>query len=209
MDLGLIFIILIFLFSVILHEVAHGYAADAMGDPTPRLAGRLSLNPLRHLDFFGSFLLPLFLIISRAGFVFGWAKPVPINPYNFNDQKYGRLKVGVAGVSVNFLLAFLFGLPIRFLPQNILFFKNLTTFFGYIVAVNLVLGIFNLFPLPPFDGSHIVTNFFPSFERKIMGNPGLQIVSMFLAVFFLMFIGFPYIIQPLFKLITGISILGL
>lgn len=209
MDISLIFIIIIFLFSVILHEIAHGIMADSLGDPTPRLAGRLSLNPIRHLDPVGSILIPLFLIISRAGFVFGWAKPVPINPYNFRDQKYGRLKVGVAGVGVNFLLALFFGLPIRFLPQNITFFQNLSNFFAYIVVINLVLGIFNLFPLPPFDGSHIVATFYPFYERRINQSFGIQFFSIFLAIFFLMFIGFPFIIEPLFKLITGIAITGL
>lgn len=203
MDLGLIFIILVFLFSVILHELAHGFMADFLGDPTPRLAGRLTLNPIAHLDPIGSVFVPLFLVISRASFVFGWAKPVPVNPYNFNDQKYGRLKVGIAGVSVNFLLALVFGLPIRFLPQNIVFFQNLASFFSYIVVVNLVLGVFNLFPLPPFDGFHVFSTFIPSLEKNFKNDFSIQFISMFLAIFFIIFIGFPLIIEPLFKLITG------
>lgn len=207
MDISLIFIILVFLFSVVLHEVAHGFMADFLGDPTPRLAGRLTLNPIAHLDPIGSVFVPLFLIITKSGFVFGWAKPVPVNPHNFNDQKYGKLKVGIAGVSVNFLLALVFGLPIRFLPQNINFFANLANFFSYIVAVNLVLGVFNLFPLPPFDGFHVFSTFIPSLERIFRENFSIQFVSMFLAIIFIMTIGFPYIIQPLFKLITGFSLL--
>lgn len=209
--LSLIFIIIIFLFSVIVHEVAHGLAADSLGDPTPRLAGRLTLNPLPHLDPIGSFIVPLFLILmsigTGGGFVFGWAKPVPVNPYNFRDKKYGDLKVGAAGVIANILLALIFGIPIRFLPQNIAFFQNISTFFTYVVWINLLLAVFNLFPLPPFDGSHIVGNFFPAFKRKMEANPSIQFISIIGAVFFLLYIGGPLIIEPLFKLITGGGIL--
>lgn len=199
--LDLVFIIIIFLFSVIVHEVCHGLAADAMGDPTPRLAGRLTLNPLPHLDPVGSFLVPLFLIIMGSGFVFGWAKPVPVNPYNFRDKKYGELKVGAAGICANFVLALIFGLPIRFLPQNIAFFQNLTTFFSYVVFINLLLGIFNLFPLPPFDGFHIFSTFFPQL-KKLESIAAIQIFSIIGAIMFLLFIG-QYIIFFLFQIITG------
>jgi Zn-dependent protease len=208
--LSLVFIILIFLFSVIIHEVAHGLAADSLGDPTPRLAGRLTLNPIPHLDPVGSFIVPLFLILmslgTGSGFVFGWAKPVPVNPHNFRDQKYGDLKVGAAGVSANLFLALIFGIPVRFLPQNVAFFQNLSLFFSYVTLINLLLAVFNLFPLPPFDGSHIVGTFFPSFERRMSATPGIQFISIILAIFFLLYIGYPLIIAPLTTLITGVPI---
>src|SRR5205085_4966466 len=102
MDITLLFILVILIFSVIIHELAHGYVADSLGDPTAKYAGRLTLNPIKHLDFFGSIVLPLVLVFSYIssgiyGPVVGWAKPVPINPYNFKDQKWGTLKVSLAG----------------------------------------------------------------------------------------------------------------
>ena len=215
----LIILIIIFLFSVIVHEVCHGLMADSLGDSTPRLAGRLSLNPFRHLDPIGSFLVPLFLIISRIGFVFGWAKPVPVNPYNFRDQKYGMLKVSIAGISANIGLALIFGLPVMFLPspnitlsqifnggiglQGLGYFQRLSIVFATICWVNLLLAIFNLFPLPPFDGYHIFATFFPKFERKVSSIAAIQFISIIGAIFFLIFIGIPFIIRPLFMLITG------
>jgi Zn-dependent protease len=203
MDGLLIFVIIAFIYSVIIHELSHGLMADKLGDPTPRLAGRLTLNPLAHLDPFGSFLVPLILILFRSGIVFGWAKPVPVNPYNFKDQKYGELKVGLAGVTSNIILAIIFGLPVRFLPQNIVFFSNISTLFAYIAFINILLAVFNLFPLPPFDGSHVVGSLFQSYDKWIKTNPYIQFVSIFAALIFIIYIGIPLIISPLFTLITG------
>ena len=108
-----IFSLVILLFSVIIHELAHGYVAYSLGDPTAKYAGRLTLNPLKHLDPFGSIILPLLLFIAGSPFLFGWAKPVPINPYNFTDKKYGEIKVSVAGPASNFSLAIVFGLDFK------------------------------------------------------------------------------------------------
>ena len=112
-----IFSLLVLLFSLVLHEISHGYVALALGDPTAKNEGRLSLNPLVHLDPFGSVLLPLFLWLVTAGRgpLFGWAKPVPINPWNFRDQKWGTLKVALAGPLANFGLALAFAFLLRFL----------------------------------------------------------------------------------------------
>ena len=164
--LGLILIIIIFLFSVVIHEVAHGSVANFLGDPTAKYAGRLTLNPLKHLDPFGSIILPGILILMSmaigGGIIFGWAKPVPINPYNFRDQKYGSAKVAIAGPAANILLALVFGMLLRFLPFGTgQFSQNLILVFGYIVWVNLLLAIFNLLPVPPLDGSHILENILP------------------------------------------------
>ena len=110
-----IFIITILIFSVVLHEVSHGYMANYLGDPTARLAGRLTLNPLKHLDMMGSIIIPAILIITGAGFIFGWAKPVPYNPYNLRKGgKWAEALVGGAGPAVNLLIALIFGLLIRF-----------------------------------------------------------------------------------------------
>src|SRR5579863_8511568 len=104
--LTIIFSLIILLFSVIIHELAHGDVAESLGDPTAKYAGRLTLNPIPHLDLFGPIILPLLLFISTGGaFVIGWAKPVPINPYNFRDQKWGTLKVSLAGPATNMTLA--------------------------------------------------------------------------------------------------------
>jgi len=151
-----IFTLIILLLSVILHELAHGYTALSLGDSTAKDAGRLTLNPLNHLELFGSFLLPLFLFITW-GRAFGWAKPVPINSYNFKDQKNGILKVSLAGPAANFLIAIFFGLIIRFIPLNLSFVKLLSI----IVLYNFFWGLFNLVPIPPLDGSHILFSLLP------------------------------------------------
>src|SRR5436190_1548896 len=108
--LEIIFGILVFLYSVIIHEVSHGFMALSMGDTTARDQGRLTFNPIPHIDMIGSVLLPLFLILAHAPFVFGYAKPVPYNPLRLSDRKYGPLKVALAGPASNLLLAVLFGM---------------------------------------------------------------------------------------------------
>jgi len=152
-----IFSLVVLFFSIVLHEIAHGSVAFHLGDPTAKNEGRLTLNPLKHIDLFGTIILPLLLLLSTGGRgpIIGWAKPVPINPFNFRDQKWGTLKVSVAGPATNFLLALIFGLAIRFLalPEDILL------LFSVIVLYNFAWGIFNLLPFPPFDGSHILFTF--------------------------------------------------
>ncbi|HOA47486.1 MAG TPA: site-2 protease family protein [Candidatus Pacearchaeota archaeon] len=207
----LIFIFLIFYFSMTVHEVAHGAVAGMLGDPTAKLAGRLTLNPLKHLDPIGSVILPAFLILTSAfnggsGIIFGWAKPVPYNPNNLCDKKYGRAKVGAAGPLANLLVAIVFGLCLRFLPMTEnAFFQNLQMGFIYIVWINLLFFVFNLWPAPPFDGHHILFSFFPSLETKIgfLKNP---FFSMLMAILFMSIIGFPYICPWLFQLLTGMNI---
>jgi len=144
---------------MIIHEIAHGSVALHLGDQTAKLSGRLSLNPLKHLDPFGSIIMPFLMFVFTAGHgpIFGWAKPVPINPYNFRDQKWGTLKVAFAGPGINFLIALFFGLLIRFsvFPASVL------DLFEIIVSYNLLLGLFNLIPVPPLDGSHILLRILP------------------------------------------------
>lgn len=207
-----LFLGFIFLFSVVIHEVSHGFVADSLGDPTARLNGRLTLNPLRHLDVFGSILLPgmLFLssLVSGRGIIFGWTKPVPVNPYNFKDKKYGTLKVALAGPISNFLIAIFFGLLIRFIrtSQHSLV-QNLVFYFSYIIWVNLMLPVFNLWPFLPFDGFHVFSKLLPFSSEKlvILGRQNFLLSSIG-AILFMMFIGIPFICQPLFKLLTGFSI---
>ncbi|MDK2948864.1 MAG: hypothetical protein PWQ56_29 [Patescibacteria group bacterium] len=146
--------LIVLLFSIVIHEVAHGSVAYSLGDSTAKDAGRLTLNPISHLDPIGSVMLPAFLIFL-GGPVIGWAKPVPINPYNFNDPKWGDLKVSIAGPLANFFLALVFGLLVMFvsLPESFLVVSLLVIFY------NVALGLFNLIPIPPLDGSHILFSF--------------------------------------------------
>ena len=200
-----VFAIIIFLFSVILHEVAHGAMAERLGDPTARLAGRLSLNPLVHLDPIGSLLLPLLLILTGSNIIFGWAKPVPINPLNFRDRKYGSAKSALAGPGANIAVAVVFGLILRFAPlAGTSFGQNLASIFGLIVWINLLLAVFNLIPIPPLDGSHILFTFLPrGFDnlKLFLARYGFFILLFF--IFFLFPIIIP-IIEFLFSLIVGL-----
>jgi Zn-dependent protease len=178
-----IFTLIILLFSIIIHEIAHGSVALYLGDPTAKYQGRLSINPLKHLDPIGSFIVPLFLFILTAGKgpIVGWAKPVPINPYNFKDQKWGRLKVSIAGPAANFLVAIFFGLIIRFFPLNSAF----SSLLSIIVFYNFLWGLFNLVPIPPLDGSHILFSLLPERFSKIKFI--LNQYRIFLLVFFIIF----------------------
>lgn len=198
-----IFYLIVLLFSVILHELAHGYMAFSLGDPTAKYEGRLTFNPIKHLDPFGSVILPLLLAISNVPILIGWAKPVPINPYNFRDQKWGELKVSIVGPLTNFAIAVIFGLVIRFF-YNILPLP-LINFFGIIVQLNLVLAFFNLVPIPPLDGSWILFHFLPNsfFGVKMF----LQQYGIIILVFFLFFRGpevIGFFVNLFSKLIIGL-----
>lgn len=138
--------------GVVLHEAAHGYVAFRLGDPTAYYLGRVTLNPLKHIDLWGTILVPLILIISRAGFVFGWAKPVPVNYYNLRYGNYGPVMVALAGPGTNFLLVVVFGLLARFSPPT----TALPFLFVTIALINAVLMFFNLIPIPPLDGSKVL-----------------------------------------------------
>lgn len=203
----LVFQIVILIFSVVIHEVSHGYAALALGDKTAQYAGRLTLNPLKHLDPFGSFFLPLLLSFLNLP-VIGWAKPVPYNPHNLHNQKWGPALVGFAGPAANISLAIIFGLLARFLPNfgggpTELFIFNFVNIAGTIVLLNLVLAIFNLVPIPPLDGSKVLFAFLPYQWR------GLQIFleqygTFLLLIFIFFFAQWLYpIILFFFRLITG------
>lgn len=150
--------------AIILHEVAHGYAALYLGDPTAKYAGRLSLNPIHHVDLWGTVLIPLFLIISGTGFVFGWAKPVPVNYYNLRYGKYGPFLVALAGPAANLVMLIIFGLLARFSPVD----SALPMLFVTIAATNAVLMLFNIVPVPPLDGSKVLYLFLEKRPDVIM-----------------------------------------
>ena len=154
-------------FAIVFHEVAHGWVANRLGDPTARNAGRLTLNPLPHIDLFGTIIMPLLLFLLTNGrMVFGYAKPVPINPYNFRDPKKGMALSSIAGPGVNLVMAVAFAVLLRvvlplfeaFLPRSVWewFAMPTTMMFAYGVIINVVLAILNLVPIPPLDGSRVV-----------------------------------------------------
>lgn len=194
-----IFYVVILIMSVVIHEVAHGYAAYRFGDMTARDAGRLTLNPLRHLDLFGSVILPALLILSHTGFVFGWAKPVPIDPRQFTSPRKGILVTAIAGILANVAIAVIFGLAIRILVSVGVGNEALYGIFGLIVFVNLLLALFNLMPVPPLDGSKILF--------ALLGDRFLRIeqkIEQYSMVFFLLFIFFVwhYIAPAIFVVYT-------
>jgi len=168
MDQYTIFFLIALIFSIIIHEVSHGYAAAMLGDPTARLQGRLTLNPLPHIDPIGSILLPALLVLTHAPFLFGWAKPVPYNPYNLNNKRWGEAIVAGAGPGVNLLLAIMFGLVVRFGMGSLS--TQFISLAALIVYINILLAFFNLLPIPPLDGSKLLKSLLPyraslSFER--------------------------------------------
>lgn len=200
--MDMIFALIIILFSAIIHEYMHGWMADYLGDPTARDSGRLTLNPVAHIDIWGSILMPALLFIGTGGgLVFGYAKPVPFNPYNLRDQKYGVAKVAVAGPLANLITALFFGLILRFIPGlNII----TASFFAAIVQINLVLLIFNLVPIPPLDGSKVLLPFLPyDAQMKFLQLEQFGFALVLLFVFFGFSLVVP-IINFLFRLIVGI-----
>ena len=192
--------ILAVLFSIVLHEVAHGAMAFSLGDNTAKNLGRLTLNPIKHLDMFGSVLLPL-MTYFLGGFIFGYAKPVPYNPNNLTDQKYGPAKVAAAGPLTNIAVAVLFGLILRltfgFLPFA------MAEVFQFVVFMNLILAVFNLMPVPPLDGHWFVLTFVPDrywqFKEAYL-RFGFVILILFLFYGFVLIMP---IVSWLFRLITG------
>jgi Zn-dependent protease len=195
-----IFQILVLIFSAIIHEYMHGFVAYQLGDDTAKRAGRLTINPIAHLDWLGSVILPLMMVLSGLGFVIGWAKPVPYNPYNLRDKKWGEAKVALAGPLSNLAVALVFGLILRFTPFISLNFAGLVTI---IIYINLLLMIFNLLPIPPLDGSKVVAAFLsPMKKLKYFSLSGYgMIIVVFVVMFFSWVITAP--VNFLFKLIAG------
>lgn len=206
-----IFYIVVLIMSIVIHEYAHGYVAYLYGDDTARYEGRLTLNPIKHLELFGSVILPLVLLFSNAGFILGWAKPVPYNPENLKGGRKANALVAMAGILSNLGLAIIFGLILRFAPMFGIeslsgvvinsFYKIMTS----IVLLNIVLAFFNLIPIPPLDGSKVLFTYIPARFRHIQAF--LEQYGMFLLLFFIIFV-WKYlspVIFWLFHLITGLS----
>lgn len=201
--------LVVLILSVIAHEVAHGYAADSLGDPTARLSGRLTMNPVPHIDPMGSVIIPALLVFSGSSLLFGWAKPVPYNPYNLRGKRWGETFVALAGSATNLLLALIFGLIVRFgeadLPAAAISLAATITF------VNLFLGFFNLIPFPPLDGFTVLRSALPwhlsvglqRFEQQVRSVSILSLV-LFLFLFSAVLSGpFVNFIIWIFRVITG------
>lgn len=200
-----IFYIIVLLYSVVIHEVSHGLMADSLGDPTAKNLGRLTLNPLRHMDMFGSFLLPLLLFVAQAPFIIGYAKPVPYNPQNLSDKKYGPAKVALAGPASNIALALIFGLSLRLMP-DIFTSSLIPELFSFIIVLNLVLAVFNLFPIPPLDGHWLLMTFLPArFNAFKVFVYKYSLPLLFVFIIFIFPLIFP-LVAIIFRLITGVSL---
>ena len=205
-----LFVIIVLIMSVVIHEVSHGFVALALGDPTAKYQGRLTLNPFNHLDPVGSVLVPLIGYFA-GGFIIGWAKPVPFNPYNLRPEKWGlpaqagEALVAVAGPVSNIVIALIFGLLIRLGDGASFMNESFLSLASFVVLINITLAIFNLIPIPPLDGSKILFAVLPlkwQGIRNSLENSGLILVFIF--IFFL----WP-VISPLafylFRLFTGLA----
>ncbi|MEK7634583.1 MAG: site-2 protease family protein, partial [Patescibacteria group bacterium] len=195
----LIFQLIVLLFSVIIHEVSHGVMANKLGDPTAKNAGRLTLNPLKHLDFFGSFLLPFLLFMARSSVLFGWAKPVPFNPANLRNPKRDSGLIGLAGPLSNLSIAIIFGLILK----STIFFGIISgqflIFLDIIILINIALAIFNLMPIPPLDGSKILFALLPRNKKIEEIEIMFEQYGIFILLFFIFF-GFQFITPIIYGL---------
>jgi Zn-dependent protease len=194
-DISLMAVVL--LFSVMIHEVAHGYVALLNGDPTARLSGRITLNPIPHIDPIGTILLPAILLLTGSRILFGWARPVPVNPSYFRDYRLGEITTSFAGPASNLLLALLFSylLCLGMGGPGLL----LLAYYG--CTINIFLAIFNLIPIPPLDGSHLVSAFLP--YRLLQYYQYLEPVG-FIIILLLFYSGIMgMILMPIYRLIAG------
>ena len=203
-----IFSVVILIMSVVVHEVSHGYMALFWGDRTAEVAGRLTLNPLKHIDPIGSILVPGILILSGSPFPFGWARPVPYNEHNLTNQRWGTLAVASAGILANFAIALVFGIVFR----AGVFFGFANDGFVYIVSiiilVNIGLGFFNLIPVPPLDGSKILFSVLPQSLRPVrnmLERYGFVLV-LILVVLLWQYDFISPLMRALYTLLTGVTI---
>lgn len=210
-----IFFFLALIFSIIIHEVSHGFAAEALGDPTARLQGRLTLNPLPHIDPIGSVILPAILVITGSPLLFGWAKPVPFNPYNLRNKRWGEALVAGAGPAANVFIAVIFAFIVRFGIGGLS--VSFISLAAIVVYINVLLALFNLIPIPPLDGSKLLKSVLPfraslSYQRFEVFIQQAGFIGMFLFLYLIITLigpAFHAFVSYVFMLLTGVSMSGL
>jgi Zn-dependent protease len=209
MNVSLFLIILpVLLMSVVVHEVAHALVAKWEGDDTAYRLGRITLNPIPHLDLLGSVIVPLILFFMPGDFIFGWAKPVPVNPRNYRDYKWGDIRVSLAGITSNLILALLFTLlmaALQFLSSSMGSLGGIGSvlyqgaFYG--LYINLILAVFNLIPIPPLDGSHVVYHLLPQNLRTRYREFGRYGIGVIMLLVFVIPDGFRLLLWPVYYLV--------
>jgi Zn-dependent protease len=206
MDPISIFSLIILVLSIVVHEVAHGYSAYLFGDNTARYAGRLTFNPIKHVDPFGSIILPFLMSLIPGGVILGWAKPVPINPYNFTRRRLGEFMTAFAGPLSNIAIATVFIILIRLSGQLGMSAEFVQLSF-VIVMINSVLALFNLIPIPPMDGYRILSVFLPG-DMVEKFEYFAQRFGMLLVLFFVFFLWNPVylVLLDLLEILTGVNI---
>jgi len=196
-----------FVFTIIIHEVSHGLMADHLGDPTARLSGRLTLNPIPHIDIYGSILLPLFLVLIHSPFMFGWAKPVPFDPYNLKDPKKDSALIALAGPASNIIIATILAIIYRFVPNQIA-----SGIIIEIIEFNVALAVFNLIPIHPLDGGKILVGVLPYKEAQefdsFMNRFGLILLFIFIFPLFGGVSLFSMYLYPVISFILNLLIPG-
>jgi Zn-dependent protease len=209
MNLELLLLTLpVLIFSIVVHEVAHGWVALKQGDNTALMLGRITMNPLPHIDPVGSLLVPGFLALTGTGMLLGWAKPVPVNPRNYRNYKKGDILVSLAGVASNLILAFVFAFLMvavlwlaRAMPGQVEWWRTMLSMFQYGVLINVLLIIFNLIPIPPLDGSHVFYYLLPpdlAVRYRAIGGYGIFIV------FALLMLGGFAFLRPMIWFFSGL-----
>jgi len=199
--MDILIIIVVLLVSIVFHEVAHAWVARREGDDTAERLGRITLNPIPHLDPIGSILVPVVLATLPGGFIFGWAKPVPVNPANFREPVGGDIRVSLAGIVVNLILAFCFALllvPLVRLagPDSPEMWGILYMAAYYGVMINLILAFFNLIPIPPLDGSHVMRHLLPESLRGPYASLGRFGILILLGILYFVPGGFGVVMVP-------------